>query len=152
MVIGSDHRLDIGSLYREGLGIDLLLSAHGSRKGGNGLLVAVIHTLEVLSTADRPVDRAGADAKHVLNLIHQLKRVACLAVHLVDESKDRDASHDTDLEQLNGLCLNTLGTVDDHDCTVGRHQGTVGILREVLVSRGIQNVDAVVIVFKLHNR
>ena len=151
MVICSDHGFNIGSLYREGLGRNLLLSSHGSREGRDSLFVAVIHTLEILAAADRPVDRTGADAQHVFDLVHQLKGISRLTVHLVDEGKDRDASHDTDLKQLDGLGLNTLGSVDDHDRAVGSHKGTVSILREVLMSRGIQDVDAVVIILKLHN-
>ena len=53
----------------------------------------------------------------------------------------------TNLEQLDGLRLNTLGSVDDHDSGVSRHQGTVGILREILMSRCIQDVDTII----LHN-
>ena len=57
-----------------------------------------------------------------------------------------------DLEQLDGLGLNALGGVDDHDRRVGGHQGAVGILREVLVTGGIQDVDAFSVVFKLQHR
>src|SRR5699024_9535621 len=45
----------------------------------------------------------------------------------------------------------TLGGVNDHDGGVGRHQGTVGVLGEVLVARGIQDVDAVALVLELHD-
>ena len=151
MIICSDDSLHVGSLYREGLRSNLLLSAHGSREGGNGLVVAVIYSLKVFTTANRPVDRTGADAQHVLNLVHQLKRVSRFTIHLVDEGEDRDTPHDTDLEQLDGLGLNTLGSVNNHDRAVGRHEGTVGILREVLMSRGVQDVNAVVVILKLHN-
>ena len=57
----------------------------------------------------------------------------------------------TDLEQLSRLRLHALGTVDDHDGAVGGHQGPVGILGEVLVARGVQNVDAEAVVLELHD-
>ena len=40
----------------------------------------------------------------------QIKRIICITVHLVDKSKDRNVSHDADLEQLSCLCLDTLGS------------------------------------------
>ena len=54
-----------------------------------------------------------------------------------------------DLKELSGLSLNTLCGVDDHDGAVSRHQGAVGILGEVLMSGGIENVDTVTVVFEL---
>ena len=60
-------------------------------------------------------------------------------------------AHGADLEELSGLGLHTLGTVDDHDGRVGSHQSTVGIFGEVLVTRGVQNVDAESAVLELHN-
>ena len=56
-----------------------------------------------------------------------------------------------DLEQLPGLGFHTLGTVDDHDGAVGGHQGTVGVLGEVLVAGSVQNVDAEAAVLELHD-
>ena len=56
-----------------------------------------------------------------------------------------------DLEQLDGLGLNALGGVNDHDGRVRRHQGAVGILTEVLVAGGIQNVDALALIVELQD-
>ena len=61
-------------------------------------------------------------------------------------------AHGADLEELLGLGLYALGAVDDHDSGVGRHQGTVGILREILVSGGIQDIDAASAVLELQDR
>ena len=61
-------------------------------------------------------------------------------------------AHNADLEQLSRLRLDTLGSVNDHDCGVRCHQGTVGILREILMSRGIQNIDAVPVILELQSR
>ena len=60
-------------------------------------------------------------------------------------------AHGTDLEELPGLGLDALGTVDDHDGGVGSHQGTVGILGEVLVAGGVQDVDAEAAILELHD-
>ena len=89
------------------------------------------------------------DAEDFFNVLHQLKRVAGLAVHLVDEGEDRDVAQRADLEQLDGLGLNALGGVNDHDGGVRRHQGAVGILTEVLVAGRVQNVDALALIVEL---
>ena len=56
-----------------------------------------------------------------------------------------------DAEELPGLGLHALGAVDDHDGAVGCHQGTIGVLGEVLMARGVQNVDAETAVLELHD-
>ena len=61
-------------------------------------------------------------------------------------------AHYADLEQLTGLVLNALCRVDHHYSAVCRHQGTVGILGEVLVSGGIEDIYAVTVVVELHYR
>ncbi len=110
------------------------------------------HALELLAAADGPVHRVGFDAQDRLNVFHQFKRVASFAVHLVDEGEDGNVAQRTDLKQLFGLGLDTLGAVDDHDSGVGGHKGTVGILREVLMARGIQNVHALACIVELQDR
>ena len=88
----------------------------------------------------------------MLQLVKEVERIARLAVELVDKGKDRDMAHRAHAEQLARLRLNALGGINDHHGGVGRHQCAVGILREVLVSRGIENVDAIPLVLKLHHR
>ena len=61
-------------------------------------------------------------------------------------------AHGADLEELAGLRLDALGRVDDHDGAVGRHQRAVGVLREILVAGGVEDVDAVALVLELHDR
>ena len=34
-------------------------------------------------------------------------------------------THHTDFKQLSGLCLYTLGSINDHDCRICCHQRTV---------------------------
>ena len=114
-------------------------------------LFAVVNALEVLAAADGPVHGIGLDAQLPLDLVQQIEGVLSLTVHLVDEGEDGDVTHGADLEQFPGLGLDALGTVDDHDGSVSGHQGTVGILGEVLVARGIQNVDAEAVILELHD-
>ena len=70
----------------------------------------VVDTLEILSGTDRPVDRTGRDAQLLLNVVQQLEGVVRVTVHLIDKGKNRNMAHDTDLEQLAGLCLYALGS------------------------------------------
>ena len=60
-------------------------------------------------------------------------------------------THNADLEQLDRLCLNTLGRIDHHDRRICSHQGTVGILGKVLVARSVKNIDTIIIIIKLQN-
>src|SRR5699024_11138595 len=54
-------------------------------------------------------------------------------------------------EQFQRLRLDTFCGIDDHDRRVDRHQRPVRILREILVSRRIQNVDLVAVEIELHD-
>ena len=114
-------------------------------------VLAVVHTLELLAAADGPVHGVGVDTQLLLQLLTQLKGVPGLPVHLVDEGEDGDIPHGANLKQLPGLGLHALGGVDDHDGAVGGHEGAVGVLGEVLVAGGVQNVDAEALVLELHH-
>ena len=85
-----------------------LCSLHCIGEGKDFLFVTVVNTAEFLSGTDRPVDRAGCNAELFFDLVEQLEGIVRIAVHLVDEGKDRDVAHDTDFKQLSGLCLDTL--------------------------------------------
>ena len=113
--------------------------------------ISVVDTAELLSTSDRPVHRVGIYTELAFKLIKKIKRISCLTVQLVDESKDRNISHRADLEELSGLRLDTLCRINNHYSAVSRHKGTVGILREILVAGCIKNVYAVAVVLKLKN-
>ena len=138
-----------------GLGLVDLLHTVGAAVAGESQHlagIAVEHALELLAAADGPVHGVGLDAQDLLDVFHQLKGVAGFAVHLVDEGEDGDVAQGADLEQLDGLGLNALCSIDDHDSGVRCHQGTVGILREVLMARGIQNVHALACIVELQDR
>ena len=112
----------------------------------------VVDALKIFAAANGPVDGVGLDPQLLLQLFQQLEGIPGLPVHLVDEGEDGDVPHGADLEKLAGLGLHALGCVDDHDRGVGCHQGAVGVLREVLVAGGIQNIDAVSVILELHDR
>ena len=118
----------------------------------NAVSVPVVDALEIHAAADGPVHRIGADAELLFQLIQQIKRIARLVVQLVDKGKNRNMPHGADAEQLAGLRLNALCRVNDHHRAVRRHQGTVGVLREILMPGGIQDIDAVALVLELHDR
>ena len=121
------------------------------REGKDLLCITVKNASEFLTGTDWPVDRTGSNAKLFFDLIQKIKRIIGISVHLVDKCKDRDVSHNTDFEKFTGLCLNTFGTIDDHDRGIRCHQGTVGILGEILMSRCIQNIDTISVVMELKN-
>ena len=133
-------------------GADLVLPAVKLLKREDLAAVAVEHALEIVPAADGPVDRIGADAELIFQLLHELERIAGLAVELVDECEDWDVAHGADLEELARLRLDALGRVDDHDGAVRCHERAVRVLRKVLVARGVEDVDAIALVFKLHDR
>ena len=136
------------------MGLDLMLSAQllVALKGDDLRLLAVVNALELPAGAHGPVAGVGLDAELVFQLIEQLEGIARLAVHLVDKRKNRDMAHGADLEKLPGLRLDALGSVDDHDGGVRGHQRAVGVFGEVLVARGVENIDAVALVLELHDR
>ena len=152
--VGGEHIVQAGVAQ---LQLDLVHLAHavGAAVAGKGQHLAglpVEHALEFLAAADGPVHGVGLDAQDLLDVLHQLKGVAGLAVHLVDEGEDGDVPQGADFEQLDGLGLDALGRVDDHDRRVGGHQGAVGVLRKVLVAGGVQDVDALAGIVELQHR
>ena len=137
--------LDLGDLLG-GVGVAVAL------KGNDATSLTIEHAAEVAAAADRPVHGIRIDAQNVLDLFHELKRVASLVVELVHKGKDGNVTQRADLKELFGLGLDALGAVDDHDRGVGGHKGTVGILRKVLVAGGIEDVDAGAVVGELQHR
>ena len=81
------------------------------------------------------------DADLLLDLVEQLERVAAGPVPLVDEGEQRQAAGPAHLEQLERLRLDALGRVEHHDRGVGGGQHPVGVLGEVAVARGVEQVE-----------
>ena len=131
--------------------LDLVLTAVELVKGEDLALFAVINTLEVDAAADGPVHRIGADAELLLQLLHKIVGASRLTVELIYKGEDGDIAHCAYLEKLSGLRLDALCRVDDHDRAVGSHQGAVGVLGKVLMSRSVEDVYAVALILKLHD-
>ena len=110
---------------------------------------SIDHPTELLATADGPVHRPGDQLQFRFDLIEQRQRLPAGTVHLVDEGEDRDLTHATDLEQLAGLWLETLGRVLQHHGVVGCRQGSVGVLRKILVAWCVQKIDGGGVVIEL---
>ena len=134
-----------------GLGLHFLHAGVGRMESRDLLFIAVVDTLEILSAADGPVHRTGPDAQQLLDLVCQREGIPRFPVHLVDEGKDRDVPQGADLEQLPRLGLHALTGIDHHDRGIRRHQGAVGVLREILVAGCVQDVDAVSFVIELEH-
>ena len=111
----------------------------------------VVNPLEIFAGADGPVHGVGLNAQLPLQFVQQVEGILRLPVHFVDKGENGNMPHGTDLEQLPGLGFHALGAVNDHDGGIRGHQGAVGILREILVARGIQNVDAEALILELHH-
>ena len=110
---------------------------------------AVVHPAELLPRAEGPGDGVRLDAEDAFELVHEVERGLCRAVHLVHEGEDGDAAHAADLEELPGALLDALGRVDDHDDGVDGGEHAVGVLGEVLVAGGVEEVDDLAAVFEL---
>ena len=116
------------------------------------LCLSVIYTFKVLSRTYRPVYRACSYTQDTLNIVQKFKRISCLSVQLIYKCEYRYLSHHTDFKELYCLCLHTLACIYYHDCRIRRHQSSVGILREILMSRCIKYVYTKSFIIKLHNR
>ena len=81
-----------------------------------------------------------------------IDQVARVAIEFVHEGEDGDVAQRAHLEELPGLGLDALRAVDDHDGSVGGHERAIGVLGEVLVAGGVEDVDAVAVVRELQHR
>ncbi len=137
---------------RDQLGHPRVVEALHLHALGAAVAVGAVHQLqpvaehvvaadEVAALADRPGGRADVELQLVLDLVDDREGVARLAVHLVAEGQDRQIPEPADLEELAGLALDALGAVDDHDRGVDRGQRAVGVLGEVGVAGGVDEVE-----------
>ena len=146
-------------------GVDLLdlgrahpaLGGAGRAAGGAGVLhelarTPVQHAAEVAGLADRPGQRRGPELDLLLDEVHQLQGGQAGTVPLVDDRDHRDAAQRADLEELERLRLEPLAGVDQHHGGVDRGEHPVGVLGEVAVARGVDEVDDVVAVDELQRR
>ena len=109
----------------------------------------VINPCVIAVYANRPVHRAGTDAKDVLDFSHQIKWILAKVVDFIDECKNRDASVRANFEKFLCLRFDTFCNVDDHDSRVDGHQCTICIFREIRMPWRIQNIDSASCIVKL---
>ena len=119
--------------------------------GDHAPALPLVNPLKILSGADRPVHRTCGDPQLLLDIIQQLKGIVGISVQLIDKGKDRYMTHHTYLKELSCLRLHALGGVDHHHRRIRRHQRPVSILRKVLMSRRIQNIDTESVIGKLQH-
>ena len=142
---------------QRGLGGQRLLGGDGGAAGGAGeaavgAVRAVQHAAEVAGDADRPGQRRRGEPGALVDLVHQLQGVLARAVPLVDHREHRDAAVPADGEELHRLGLEALGGVDQHHRGVDGGEDAVGVLGEVGVAGGVEQVDHRVAVLELQGR
>ena len=91
------------------------------------------------------------NTEFALHLIHQIEWVFTLTVHLVDEHHHWGLAHTANLHQTAGLGLHTLRRVNHDHHRIYGGQSAEGVFCKVLVTRGIKDIDMVVIVVKSHH-
>ena len=112
----------------------------------------VENAFEQPAHADRPAHRCDVERQDVGDLIEQFEGRTPLAVDLVDEGDDRHRAQAADFEQLARLRLDTARRVDDHHGRIDRGQGAIGVFREILVPRRVEQVEGHAVLLERHHR
>ena len=101
--------------------------------------------LERILGADRQLDDQGLGAETILDGLHGEVEVRADLVHLVDEADARNVVLVGLPPHLLGLRLDAFLAVEHGDRAVEHAQGPLHLDREVDVSRGVDDVDLVVV-------
>jgi hypothetical protein len=112
----------------------------------------IVDPEEVGPVGYRPGDRCARHSEFGFDVVEELERRHPHPITLVDEGEDRNFPHPADLKQLPRLLLDPLAIVEEHDGRVRRHQRPIRVFREVLVTRGVQEIDPVPLVLELERR
>ena len=146
------HQLPQGRIIQGQLLFRGLFAPFGPTEQNHLTAAAIDHPPELLTAADRPVDSPGGQLEFRFNFIQKRQGLPAGTIHLVDEGEDRDLAHPTHLKQLPRLRLQALGGVLEHHGVIGRRQGAIGVLGEVLVTRRVEQVDRGGVVVELQHR
>ena len=92
------------------------------------------------------MDRLG------LQLIQQIERISSFEVHFIDEHNDRRVAHAANFHQPLGLRLHPFHAVNDQNNTVHSGKRAIGVLRKILVTGSIEQIDLLAEVFEYHHR
>ena len=126
---------------------DLLGRDLGAARGPGEVHVlagaSVEQSAEVAGDADGHEQRGGGQADTFADLVDQFERGAARPVPFVDDGDHGDAAVPAHLEQFEGLRLETLRGVDEHHRGIDGGEDAVGVLGEVGVAGGVDEVDDV---------
>ena len=112
-------------------------------------VLTIVDAAEVRSVAKRPVQRKCRHAQHSFQFVDQLEWRSRRAVQLIHEREYRNAPPPADFEKLQRLRLDAFARVDDHHRGIDGSQHAIRILGEISMARSVEQVDDIVIVFKL---
>jgi hypothetical protein len=112
----------------------------------------IVGTEKVAPHADWPARGCRVEGERLLDLVDQVERVTALAVELVDEGDDRHVAQPAHLEELSRLLLDAARRVQHHDSAVDRRQRPIGVLAEILVAGGVEQVEDEASMLEGHDR
>ena len=114
--------------------------------------IQVVSPAEAIAHADGPGKRHRLQVERLLDVLQDVEGRQAVPVHLVDEGDDGGVLHPAHLHQLLRLLLHAISVVEHHDDAVGSREDAVRVLREVAVARGVEQVQLVAAIRKLHHR
>ena len=117
----------------------------------DGAGAQVIGAREIAASADGPGERGCVERQGLLDLVEEIEGIARVAVELVDEGHDGNVAQAAHFEELARTRLDALGRVDHHDRRIDGGEGAIGVLGEVFVTRGVQQVEDAAVVFEGHH-
>ena len=107
---------------------------------------------EGAASPQRPGDRGGIERKRRFDFVEEIERIPRFAVELVDERQDWNIAQAAYLEQFAGARLDAFRGVDHHDRGIDGGQRAIGIFREILVARRIEEIKDAAAIFEGHHR
>ena len=112
----------------------------------------VNHTAKALPGCGGPIERRAIELKLILDLIQELQWVERLAIHLVDESDNRNVAQAANLKQFQCLRFDPLCRVEHHNGAIGCGQRSIRIFRKVFVAWRIEQIVDIAAKLKRHHR
>ena len=116
------------------------------------LLPYIVDSLEVISHSDRKAQGSYTKPQLLFHFVQEIKGVLTFAVELIDKNNHRNIAHATYLYEFFCLFLNPFGHINHYDDTIHSSKRTEGILGEVLVTGGIQDVYLMIFVSESQDR
>ncbi len=109
----------------------------------------IVDALERRARPDGPVQWNRWNRERALDLVEEFDRCAARLIELVDEGQNRRLAQPAHFEEPSGLRFDALGCVEHHHRAIDRHQRAVGVFAEVLVTRGVEQIDDAAAVLEL---